>query len=209
MMEDSYGGSPLGQQELDGEILTELPGALWTLKGISESRVEVVPDLDRIVIAIDPPTTSGPRADACGIIVAGKAGDKAYILEDASLRRAAPADWAERAVTLYHRYQADAIIAETNQGGDMVTACLRQVDPTVPVHTRHTNRGKQLRAEPVSQLYRRGKVHHAGRFDALEAEMCLMGTDALNHSPDRVDALVWAVQALMMEQGGGPRMRWA
>lgn len=207
MMEDAYGGSPLGKQELDGEILTELPGALWTLKDISNARVDSPPDCDRIVIAIDPPATSGPKADACGIIIAGLCEGKAYILEDASLRRATPSEWAERAVALFHSYRADAIIAETNQGGEMVTACLHQVDPRLPVHSRHTNRKKHTRAEPVSQLYRRGKVFHAGRFDALEAEMCLMGTGTLKHSPDRVDALVWAVQALMMPQRAEPRIR--
>lgn len=207
MMEESYGGSPLGKQELEGEILTELPGALWTLEMISNRRVEDVPELERIVIAIDPPATSGPRADACGIIVAGLAQEEVYVLEDASFHRAAPADWADRAVALYHHYQADAIIAEVNQGGEMVEACLRQVDPLVPVYARHTNRNKRSRAEPIAQLYRRGKVRHAARFDALEAEMCLMGTDALKHSPDRVDALVWAVQELLRPPEAGPRIR--
>ncbi|WP_427454765.1 DNA-packaging protein [Litorimonas sp. WD9-15] len=210
LMEENYGGSPLGKQELDGEILSELPGALWTLQGISDRRVEAAPELDRIVIAIDPPTTSGPRADACGIVVAGRADDLIYVLEDASFHRASPADWADRAVALYHHYRADAIIAEVNQGGEMVEACLAQVDPNVPVLTRHTNRNKRSRAEPVAQAYRRGKVRHAGRFDALEAEMCLMGTDSLRHSPDRADALVWAVGELMVEkvEQAVARMRW-
>lgn len=207
LMEENYGGSPLGKQELDGEILSELPGALWTLQGISDRRVEAVPELDRIIIAIDPPATSGPRADACGIVVAGRADDLIYVLEDASFHRAAPADWADRAVALYHHYRADAIIAEVNQGGEMVEACLAQVDPNVPILTRHTSRNKRSRAEPVAQAYRRGKVRHAGRFDALEAEMCLMGTDSLRHSPDRADALVWAVGALMRPSEARPRVR--
>ncbi len=209
-MEARYGGSPLGQQELEGEILTELPGALWSLATIAKQRQAETPELDRIVIAIDPPATSGPKADACGLIVAGVAGDAAYVLEDATLRHAPPEMWAERAVKLFRDYAADCVIAEGNQGGEMVEAVLRQVDPNLPIRRVHARRSKQTRAEPIAHLYTRGRVFHVGRFDLLESQMCQMGAQGRlgsSTSPDRVDALVWAVHALLMKEGNVPRVR--
>jgi len=204
-----FGGTPLGQQELEGEILQELPGALWSLSGIAAQRVTSTPDLARIVIAVDPPTTSGPKADACGIIVAGQAHGQAYVLEDATQRQATPDIWAAKVVDLFHRYRADCVIAEDNQGGEMVEAVLRQIDPQLPIIRVHATRGKYRRAEPVAHLYTQGKVFHAGRFKALETQMCQMGAKNMKGSPDRVDALVWAVNALLMRGRPEPRVRWA
>lgn len=210
-MDDAYGGSPLGQQELEGEILTELPGALWSRETLAKRREKDAPDMDRIVVAIDPPATSGPNADACGLIVAGVADDRAYVLEDATLHNASPDVWANRAARLFHDHAADCVIAESNQGGEMVEAVLRQVDPNLPIIRVHARRGKSTRAEPIAHLYTRGKVVHVGRFEQLEAQMCTMGVGGARGgargSPDRVDALVWAVNALLMQGRTEPRVR--
>jgi phage terminase large subunit-like protein len=209
-MEDSYGGSPLGQQELEGEILTDFPGALWKLSTIAKQRQTETPALERIVVAIDPPATSGPHADACGLIVAGVAKGNAYVLEDATLHNAPPETWAEKVVALFQSYQADCVIAEGNQGGEMVEAVLRQVDPNLPIRRVHARRSKQTRAEPIAHLYTLGRVFHVGRFDALEAQMCQMGSSlggGSRASPDRVDALVWAVHALLKKGRDDPRVR--
>jgi len=210
-MEAQYGGSPLGMQELEGEIVTEWPGALWSLSTIAKTRENTAPDLDRIVIALDPPTTSGPKSDACGIIVAGVKDGRAYVLQDATLGRAAPEDWAARAVALFKDYNADCIIAEGNQGGEMVESVLRQIAPNLPIQRRHARRSKRARAEPVSHLYSRSLVSHVGRFDALEAQMCRMGSQTpqgkKTKSPDRVDALVWAIDALLIHGRGEARVR--
>ncbi len=214
-MEAAYGGTPRGMQELEGQIVTDWPGALWTLSTIAKSRETTAPELDRIVIALDPPTTSGPKSDACGIIVAGVKDGRAYVLQDATLGQAAPEDWAARTVALFETYNADCIIAEGNQGGEMVESVLRQIAPNLPITRRHARRSKQARAEPISHLYSRRLVSHVGRFDALEAQMCRMGSKDVgakgdgrkSKSPDRVDALVWAIDALLMRGSGGARVR--
>ena len=199
-MEAEYGGSPLGQQELEGEIVMEWPGALWSLADIAKTRENTAPELDRVVVAIDPPATSGPKSDACGIIVAGVKDGRAYVLQDATLNLARPEDWAAKTVSLYESYGADCVIAEGNQGGEMVESVLRQEAPNLPIRRVHARRNKTTRAEPVSHLYSRGLVTHVGRFDALEAQMCRMGAKTgkgRGKSPDRVDALVWAIDALL------------
>ena len=209
-MEAEYGGSPLGKQELEGEIVTEWPGALWTLSTIAKGRENKAPDLDRIVIALDPPATSGPKSDACGIVVAGVKDGRAYVLQDATIGQATPEDWAAKTVSLYETYRADCIIAEGNQGGEMVESVLRQIAPNLPIRRVHARRSKTTRAEPVSHLYSRGLVTHVGRFDALEAQMCKMGAKTGKgraKSPDRVDALVWAIDALLGKVRGEARVR--
>jgi len=210
-MEAQYGGSPLGMQELEGQIVSDWPGALWSLSAIAKTRENTAPELDRIVIALDPPTTSGPKSDSCGMIVAGVRDGRAYVLQDATIGQATPEDWAARAVGLYEDYGADCIIAEGNQGGEMVESVLRQLDPNLPIKRVHARRGKSARAEPISHLYARGLVSHVGRFDALEAQMCRMGAKIANgvkrKSPDRVDALVWAIDALLMRGKSHARVR--
>ena len=206
-----YAGTRLGRQEIDGEIIEDRADALWTRVGIEACRVREAPVLMRVVVGIDPPASSREGA-TCGIVAAGisEAG-MVYVLEDASAQGLSPAGWAHRAIALYRRHKADAVVAEVNQGGDMVRAVLRQVDPTVPVREVHATRGKWLRAEPVAAMYAQGKVKHVGAaFAELEDEMCDFGLGGLSggRSPDRLDALVWAVTELMKRgQGGGPRVR--
>jgi phage terminase large subunit-like protein len=205
-----YGGTRIGRQEIDGEIVEERADALWTRAGLEGCRVETAPDLARIVVAIDPPATAKKGSDACGIVAAGRAGDgTVYVIEDASIAGATPQGWASRAVALWRKLQADTLIAEVNQGGDMVSAVLKEVDAEVPVIATRATRGKYHRAEPVAQLYEQGRVKHAGTFPALEDEMCDFGLDGLSsgHSPDRLDALVWAVGALTFAARGEPRVR--
>jgi phage terminase large subunit-like protein len=166
----------------------------------------------RVVVGIDPPASSREGADACGIVVAGiSEGGMVYVLEDASAQGLSPAAWANRAIALYRRHQANAVVAEVNQGGDMVRAVLAQVDRTVPVKEVHATRGKWLRAEPVAAMYAQGKVKHVGAaFAALEDQMCDFGLGGLSSgaSPDRLDALVWAVTELISRgQWVGPRIR--
>lgn len=204
-----YAGTRLGRQELDGELIADRDDALWNRAALEAGRVAAAPDLGRIVVAVDPPAASGARSDACGIVAAGRAGGHAYVLADASLARATPQAWAGAALALYHRLQADALVVEVNQGGEMAAAVLGQCDPAVPVTRVHATRGKYLRAEPVSLLYARGLVHHVGAFPALEDELCDFGPDGLSGgaSPDRLDALVWALTHLMLGPQAEPRIR--
>jgi len=206
---DRYRGTALGRQELDGEMVEERADALWSRAQIEAIRIGGTPALTRIVVAVDPPASSGARSDACGLIAAGVDGEgRAVVLADDSLRGARPEIWAGRAVALYHRLSADRLVAEINQGGDMVAAVIAQIDPTVPVLAVRASRGKWLRAEPVAALYAQGRVRHAGTFAALEDEMCDFGLDGLSggRSPDRLDALVWAITALLLG-GAEPRVR--
>jgi phage terminase large subunit-like protein len=205
-----YHGTRLGRQEIDGEIVEERNDALWTRAGIESCRVDAAPALKRIVVAVDPPASAKRGADACGIVAVGRADDGTiYVIADDSVAGLTPQGWAVKAVTLWRRLQADALVAEVNQGGDMVKAVVAAVDPEVPVTAVHATRGKYLRANPVSQLYEQGRVKHAGSFSALEDEMCDFGLDGLSsgRSPDRLDALVWAVSALTFAARGEPRVR--
>ncbi len=201
---ERYKNSVLGRQELEGEMIEDLPGALWTR---AMFRRWDGGELGRIVVAVDPPATSGPDADGCGIIVAGRSGEGVAVLRDLTLKPAAPLAWAQRVVDAFRANSADCVVAEVNQGGEMVKAVIAQVDARVPVRTVHATRGKWVRAEPVAALYAQGKVAHAAGLTALEDEMCGFGTNGRpdGHSPDRVDALVWAVTELM--DVDGPRVR--
>jgi phage terminase large subunit-like protein len=206
-----YAGTRLGRQEIDGEIIEDRADALWTRAMIEAARVAQAPVLQRIVIGIDPPGSGRPGADACGIVAAGIAENGViHVLEDASAQGLSPAGWAAKAIALYRRLKADALIAEVNLGGDMVRAVLAQVDATVPVRSVHATRGKYLRAEPVAALYSQGKVKHVQPLPPLEDEMCDFGLGGLSSgaSPDRLDALVWAVTELMQRGAWqGPRIR--
>ena len=205
-----YHGTRLGRQEIDGEIIEERNDALWTRAGLESCRVAVAPALRRIVVAVDPPASAKRGADACGIVAAGRADDgTVYVIADETVAGLTPQGWAVKAVALWRRLQADTLIAESNQGGDMVRAVVHAVDPEIPVTAVHATRGKYLRANPVSQLYEQGRVKHAGTFPELEDEMCDFGLDGLSsgRSPDRLDALVWAVSALTFAARGEPRVR--
>jgi phage terminase large subunit-like protein len=190
-----YENTRLGRQELYGEILDTVEGALWTREMIERARVTDIPPLIRIVVAIDPAVTNNATSDETGIVAAGITSDNHYyVLSDKSLK-ASPDAWARQAVNLYHDLGADKIIAETNNGGDMVTLLIKQVDHSAPVKKVTATRGKQLRAEPISSLYEQGRVHHHGYFAELETQMCEW-TPVSSESPDRLDALVWAITEL-------------
>lgn len=186
------------RMEILAEDVNEAPGALWTRKAIDDHRVEVAPDLDRVVVAIDPSITA--EGDEAGIVAAGtvKQTRESYVLEDWSLQ-GSPLTWAGAAVRLYHDLQADCIVAESNQGGEMVSTVISQVDSSVPVRLVHASRGKATRAEPIAAQYEQGRAHHVGGFEALEDEMCLWMPG--NPSPNRMDALVWAMTELMAGTG--------
>ena len=205
-----YAGTRLGRQELDGEIVEQRADALWTRGGLESCRVAAPPALARIVVAVDPPASSSEGADACGIVAAGRAENGTiYVIDDETAGGLTPQGWSRRAIALWRRLCADALVVEVNQGGDMVRAVIGGADPTVPVVAVRAHKGKWLRAEPVALLYEQGRVKHAGKFPALEDEMCDFGLDGLSsgRSPDRLDALVWAVTALTFAARGEPRIR--
>jgi phage terminase large subunit-like protein len=210
-IEARYAGTLLGRQELCGELIDDVEGALWSRKDIDKQRVPTPPcAMSRVVVAVDPPATSSKNSALCGLVAAGQGADgQFYVLSDASLK-GTPHAWAQAAVSLYHRLEADSLVAEVNQGGEMVEAVIRAADPNLPVQSVRATRSKWLRAEPISQLYAKGRVHHVGALPDLEDEMCaftLEGTSS-NQSPDRLDALVWALTALALTpQGAGPRIR--
>ncbi len=189
-----YEGTRLGRQELHAELLDDVPGALWTRAMLDDNRVKAAPDeLVRIVVAVDPAVTSGEDADETGIVAAGRGKDgHLYVLADRSCRLS-PDGWARRAVHLFRDLKADRIVAEVNNGGELVEATLRTVDRHVPYRAVHASRGKRVRAEPIAALYEQGKVHHVGGFPELEDQMCTFLPEGNEKSPDRVDALVWAL----------------
>ncbi|UYO01264.1 MAG: DNA-packaging protein [Devosia sp.] len=200
-----YRGTVLGRQELDGEMIEDRLDALWQ-RGMFRTATGGADG--RIVVAVDPPVTGTARSDACGVVVAGRQGQGAVVLEDATLQGIKPDVWARRAVAAYRAHEADCIVVEVNQGGDLVRQVLAQVDASVPVRTVRASRGKWVRAEPVAALYARGLVAHVPGLAALEDELCSFGPDgkADGHSPDRVDALVWALTELVLNEMR-PRVR--
>ncbi len=205
-----YAGTRLGRQELGGEIVEERADALWPRATIERCRVESAPQLYRIVVAVDPPASSKQGADACGLVAAGLAEDgTVYVIADESAGGLTPAGWSRCAIALWRRLEADALVVEVNQGGEMVRAVIGEADADVPVHSVHAKKGKYLRAEPVAALFEQGRVKLAGTFPNLEDEMADFGLDGLSsgRSPDRLDAMVWAVSALTFGARGQPRVR--
>ncbi len=215
-----YEGTRIGQQELHAKLLKDVPGALWHHDDLDITRIRYgekgpnIPDMVRIVVAVDPPVTQGPDADECGIIVVGLGTDgRFYVLDDKSCQGLSPNEWARIAVIAYHHWKADRIIAEVNNGGDLVEAVVRTVDKNVSYRKVWASRGKVTRAEPIAALYEQKRVSHVGTFANLEEQMCEFTTDfdkaTMGYSPDRVDALVWALTALDKGGHGGPRVRSA
>ena len=195
-----YEGTRLGRQELYAEILEDLEGALWTQKMIEIAHVSKAPSLIRIVVAIDPAVTSEVDSDETGIIVAGIGEDeRCYILEDLS-GTYTPSEWARRAIGAYHQHKADRIIGEANNGGDLIEQVIRTLQGDVSYSKVHASRGKVTRAEPVVALYEQHKIKHVGSLPALETQMTTWAAKEGEKSPDRVDALVWAVSELMLNQ---------
>lgn len=201
-----YEGTRLGRQEIYAAILDDNPGALWNRALLEKHRVRKMPELTRIVVAIDPSASSKDGAAEAGIVVAGLGTDEhAYVISDDSLR-GTPAEWAGAGVTAYHTWKADRVVAEVNNGGEMVEHTLRTVDATVSYRAVRASRGKQPRAEPISALYEQGKVHHVGMFAELEDQMCEWVPGET--SPDRMDALVWGLTELMLDRHYGVAGAW-
>jgi len=213
-----YAGTRLGRQELDGVMLADAEGALWSAGVLSACQVAEVPKLDRIVVAVDPPVTGHKGSDDCGIIVAGLVMSgppqdwRAYVLEDATVSAASPLDWAKAAIAAMQRHGAERLVAEVNQGGALVESVIRQVDPLVPFRAVHATRGKVVRAEPVAALYEQGRIAHVRGLGKLEDQMGQMTAGGYlgRGSPDRVDALVWALHEVMIVPAASwqrPRLR--
>jgi phage terminase large subunit-like protein len=218
-LRDKYEGTRLGRQELNAEILDDNPYALWSMKLLDACRWPtprekhpLPTDLLQTFVAVDPPVTSGEDADECGIVAGSRYVDPAsgrdhfLITDDRSMEQANPQAWATKAVGLFYEREADAIIAEVNNGGEMVAAVIHAVDANVPVLSVSATRGKVRRAQPVAALYEQLRVHHVGHFDKLEDQMCDFTTDfdkeVMGYSPDRVDALVWLLTGLLGEDFG-------
>ncbi len=223
-LEGRYGGTRLGRQELDGELIEDRADALWKRAQLEALTQRATGALGRIVVAVDPPSGMGANS-CCGIVVAGLetgvlanggaaskgsvTGQRAVVLADCSVEGLSPSGWALAVVKAFHRFGADRVVAEVNQGGEMVAAMLKSIDERLPLTQVRATRGKFLRAEPVAALYEQGRVLHAARFREMEDQMCDFGPDGLSsgRSPDRLDALVWALTALMLEGGAEPRVR--
>jgi phage terminase large subunit-like protein len=205
-----WSGTARHRQELMGELIEDVEGALWRREQLEALRELPPASFDRLVVAVDPPASLGRNADACGIVAAGAWGEgmarRALVLADASVQGLAPDQWAARAANLARSLGADAIIAEANNGGEMVRAVLKVAAPDFVVRLVRASQGKRARAEPVAALYAQGRVGHAAAFPALEDEMCAFGVEGFTSSPDRLDALVWALTDLLMG-GAQPRMR--
>lgn len=206
-----YRGTRLGRQEIEAEMLDDIPGGLWTRGVIEAGRARSAPQLARIVVAIDPAASSGGDADETGIVVAGKDIEShGWILADLS-GRYRPTEWARAAIAAYRAHRADRIVAEVNNGGEMVESILRVIEPNLPFAAVHATRGKIVRAEPVAALYEQGRVHHLGVFPQLEDQMCSLVRGEVEEaqgqrrgwSPDRVDALVWALTDLLLAPMAG------
>jgi len=198
-LKEKYEGTRLGRQELYAEVLDDIEGALWSYSMIEKNRATETPEYQRIVVALDPAVTSGDDSDETGIVVAARGqDDEFYVLEDATIK-ASPDGWARLAIELYHKYNADRIIAEVNNGGDLVERVVRTIE-RVPYSAVRASRGKLVRAEPIAALYEQGKVHHVGEFKELEDQL-ISYTPTSRKSPDRLDALVWAITELSQRSG--------
>jgi phage terminase large subunit-like protein len=193
-----YAGTRLGRQELEAEMLEEAEGALWSLRRLDQLRVALPPDLARVVVAVDPAVSTGSRSAETGIVVAGTGADGiGYVLADLSGRHR-PEEWAARAIAAFRAHRGDRIVGEVNNGGDLVEATLRAVDPAIPFRAVSASRGKRIRAEPIAALYEQGRVRHVGSLPKLEDQMVGWQPGEDSGSPDRVDALVWALTELML-----------
>lgn len=197
-IEKKYAGTRLGRQELEAEILGDLPGALWSQRAIDLYRVSEAPEIGRTVVSVDPAVTNTENSDDHGIVVAGIGPDQqGFVLDDCSMQ-GSPLDWAEKAIQKAKEYEADGVVVEINQGGDMVAHTLRAIAPNLNVIEVRATKGKHVRAEPIAALYEQGRIRHVGQFPELETQMTQMTTEGYQGpgSPDRVDAMVWAFTEL-------------
>lgn len=210
-----YGGTRLARQELDGVLLSDVDGALWSGDMLKSARADDVPELDRIIVAVDPAVSSKSSSDATGIVVVGaemkgpRNDWRVHVLEDATVQGASPNAWGKAVLRVFKKWNADRVVAETNQGGGLVESVLRQTAPELPYRAVHASKGKAARAEPVAALYEQGRVFHHGDLALLEEQMCEMTVRGFagQNSPDRVDALVWGVTDLMNGFADVPRVR--
>ena len=205
-----YAGSTIGRQELLGELVDESSESLWRRSWIESARIATPPEMRRVIVALDPPVSATARSDACGIVVAGLGVDgRAYVLADRTIQGRTPDVWAKAAIAAYDDFAADRMVAEINQGGDLVIGVVQQFKPNLPIVKVRATRGKWVRAEPVASLYAEGRVVHVGRFDALEDQLVAFGVDGTvkGKSPDRADALVWAITELLLSDGVMPSVR--
>jgi phage terminase large subunit-like protein len=211
VMTATYGGTRIGAQELDGVLLQEAEGALWPRALLGRARAERPAHFDRIVVGVDPPASGGEKSDACGIVVCGSFDNKLYVLEDATVRSLSPEGWASRVAAAAARWDTSQVVAEANNGGTMVQSVLNAADVGLFVRLVHATRGKSARAEPVALKFETGKAFFAGRFPELEAELGGMiaggGYEGPGRSPDRADAMVWAMTVLGETKSGLPRVR--
>ena len=224
VMRATYGGTRFGRQEMDGELIADVEGALWTWDLIERARVDPasvfgIPsprgvlgeELDRIVVGVDPPAGAGAESDACGIIVAGSQGNALYVLEDASVQELRPEGWANRVAAAAVRWGATTVVAEANNGGAMVRSVIDAAGAPLKVRLVHASQGKAARAEPIALKFESGKAFLAGEFRELEAELAGIqaggGYEGPGRSPDRADAMVWALTALSETRSGVPRVR--
>ena len=209
-LNERWRGTARHRQELLGELIEDADGALWRRAALEALRRAPEGTFDRIVVAVDPPASIGANANACGIVAAGSRGEGrariAFVLADASVQGASPDQWALRAADLAHAVGAHCIVAEANNGGEMVRSVLRAAAPDMVVRLVRASEGKRARAEPIAALYAQGRVHHAAAFSALEDEMCVFGLEGFRGSPDRLDALVWALTDLFYG-ASAPRLR--
>lgn len=206
-IEERYGGTKLGRQEIAGEFLTDIAGAFWTFAELAQIQTTDLPPQDRIIVAVDPPVSGKATSDECGIVVAGVVMEGPpnewimTVIADETVSAASPSTWANAVINAFETYGADRVVAEVNQGGEMVESVIRQVSPLVPLSTVHATQGKSARAEPIAALYEQGRVRHLRGLAALEDQMCQMTSRGFEGrgSPDRVDALVWAAHELMVK----------
>ncbi len=199
-----YGGTRLEAQELDG-LVVESEGALFGAEDLARAKGAPPPELEKTVVAVDPPASA--HGDACGIVAAGRWDGRAYVLADRSARGLSPLGWARRVIETAREFGAGEVVAEANQGGEMVRTVLAQAGCEAPIRLVHATRGKRARAEPVAALYEQGRVVHCAAMPALEEELMALGSEETRRSPDRADALVWAVSRLLLNPPAGPRLR--
>ena len=203
MLKEKYEGTTLGRQELYAEVLDNLEGALWNNKMIDEARLPKDSQIEftKIVVALDPAVTANDDSDETGIVVVGKDQQNKYYLLDDKSGKYSPDEWGRLSVELYYTWEANLIVAEVNNGGDLVERLIRSIDTSCRYRSVHASRGKMLRAEPISALYEQGKVHHLGVFPELENQMCTYTGDRPKPSPDRLDALVWGLTEISKSRG--------
>ena len=206
----TYGGTRIGAQELDGVMLDNVEGALWTREVIERCRAEPLRSYDRIVVGVDPPAGAGEASDACGIVVCGSVRERLYVLEDASVRGLSPEGWSNRVAAAAARWNTSQVIAEANNGGEMVKSVLKAADLELNVRLVHASAGKCARAEPIALKFEAGKAFFVGKFRELEAELGGLvaggGYEGPGRSPDRADAMVWAMTVLSETRSGVPRV---